>query len=194
MYYSFNPPVLLLTTWNIWCWHETIKVPFFIIQVFGSHFFPIAAVSSQVLLCDTVWIYEHIYTVSQRIYDICALATAALTVYFIPFLVPSVQRSSSFPTWVVFLSSGPPVARPGGWVKADKTPKYSVKHGRPLPRGGSLQCLLGNYGNNSAVRGEARGPGMMRSGRGAWDGWSGGGGSGAEGSRWGGWVSLVAIP
>lgn len=66
--------------------------------------------------------------------------------------------SSSFPTWVVFLSSRPPLACPRSWVKADKTPKYSVKHGWPLPRGRSLQCLLGNYGNNSAVRGEAIGP------------------------------------
>lgn len=111
-----------------------------------------AVISSQVLLCDSAWIYEHIYTLSERIYDICALATAALTVYFIPFLVPSVKWSSSFPTWVVFLSSRPPLACPRGWVKADKTPKYSVKHGRPLPRGRSLQCLLGNYGNNSAVK------------------------------------------
>lgn len=66
--------------------------------------------------------------------------------------------SSSFPTWVVFLSSRPPLACPRCGVKVNKTPKYSVKHGRPLPCGRSLQCLLGNYGNNSAVRGEARGP------------------------------------
>lgn len=73
------------------------------------------------------------------------------------------KRSSSFPTWVVFLSPRPPLTCPRGWVKADKTPKYSVKHGRPLPCGLPLQCFLGNYGNNSAVRGEARGPGMTRS-------------------------------
>lgn len=83
--------------------------------------------------------------------------------------------SSSFPTWVVFLSSRHPLACPRCWVKVDKTPKYSVKHGRPLPCGRSLQCLLGNYGNNSAVRGEARGPGMTRSDQRAWDErWSGG--------------------
>lgn len=82
---------------------------------------------------------------------------------FHPLLGSVCERSSSFPTWVIFLSSRHPVACPRCWVKVDKTPKYSVKHGRPLPCGRSLQCLLGNYGNNSAVRGEARGPGMMRS-------------------------------
>lgn len=153
----------------------------------------LAVISSQVLLLDTAWIYEHIYTLSLRIYDVCALATAALTVYFIPFLVRSVKWSSSFPTWVVFLSSRPPLACPRCWVKVDKTPKYSVKHGRPLPCGRSLQCLLGNYGNNSTVRGEARGPGMTRSDQRAWDERrSGGGGSGR--SRWSGRGPRVAIP
>lgn len=102
-----------------------------------------------------IWAYLHL--VLGNIWHMCT-GHCCTTLYFIHCLVPSVKWSSSFPTWVVFLSSRPPLACPRGWVKVDKTPKYSVKHGRPLPCGRSLQCLLGNYGNNSTVGGEARGP------------------------------------
>lgn len=86
-------------------------------------------ISVWVLLLDKYWMYEHIYTLSWRIYDICALATAALAVYFIPFLVLSLKRSSSFPTWVVFLSSVPPLACPRAELKSIKHPNILLNMG-----------------------------------------------------------------
>lgn len=150
-------------------------------------------ISTQVLLFDTTYIWGYLHLVSENVWHMWTGHCCINSIFY--------PRLGSVCEMVLFIShmSGfliiqDPLVCPRGWVKADKTPKYSVKHGRPLPCGRSLQCLLGNYGNNSAVRSEATGFGMTRSDWWAWDRRSCGGGSRPSGSRWSRQGSHVAIP